>query len=156
MQKITPFLSFNDQAEEAVGFYTSIFPDSEITNVTRYGEAGPGKPGDVMVMSFTLFGQPYVALNGTPFKFTEAISLMVDCESQAEVDRYWDALTADGGEGVGCGWLKDRFGLFWQITPRIMGSLIGGPDAEGSQRAMTAMMGMVKLDIAALQRAYDG
>jgi predicted 3-demethylubiquinone-9 3-methyltransferase (glyoxalase superfamily) len=161
-QKITPCLWFDDQAEPAAEFYTSIFPDSKITAISRYGEAGReihGRPaGSVMTVAFELSGQPFTALNGGPvFKFNEAISLQVDCATQDEVDYYWDKLS-DGGDpnAQQCGWLKDRFGLSWQIVPGIAIELLSDPASEKSQRAFTAMMGMKKLDIEALQRAYDG
>lgn len=156
MQKITPFLWFNDNAEEAVNFYCSIFKNANITNVSRYGEGAPRPAGMVMMMSFQLDGQEFIALNGGPqFKFTEAFSLFVNCENQAEVDYYWEKLIADGGQPEACGWLKDKFGLSWQIVPSALGELLGGPDPEKSQRAMQAMLQMSKLDIAALQRARD-
>jgi predicted 3-demethylubiquinone-9 3-methyltransferase (glyoxalase superfamily) len=156
MQKISPFLWFDGNAEEAANLYTSLFPNSKITNVSRYGEGGPGPAGTAMVVNFQLFGQDFFALNGGPmYKFTEAISFMVHCETQEEVDRYWSALT-DGGEEVQCGWLKDKYGLAWQITPTVLGELLSDPDPEKSGRVMQAMMGMVKLDIAGLQKAYDG
>ena len=158
MQKISPFLWFDRNAEQAVDFYASVFPDAEKTRVALYGEGAPGaQAGDVMTVEFELFGQKFVALNGGPhFKFTEAISLMVHCETQEEVDRYWAALTADGGEEVQCGWLKDKYGLCWQITPTILDRYLAEGDEAGAQRAFTAMMGMVKLDIAALEKAYRG
>jgi len=157
MQKITTFLWFKDQAEQAASFYTSIFKNSRITNVSRYGEGGPGQPGSAMIVNFELDGQEFMALNGGPeFKFTEAISLFVDCADQAEVDRLWAKLTADGGEESMCGWLKDKYGLSWQIVPSDLGKYIGGPDPAGAQRAMQAMLQMRKLDLAALQRAYEG
>jgi predicted 3-demethylubiquinone-9 3-methyltransferase (glyoxalase superfamily) len=160
--RITPFLWFDDQAEEAAAFYTSLFPDSRITDVSRYGEAGQettgGTPGSAMTVSFELFGQPFIALNGGPlFHFTEAISFEVSCETQEEVDRYWDRLS-EGGDPTAqrCGWLKDRFGLSWQIVPTILGRLLGDPDPAKAARAMEAMLGMKKLDIAALERAHRG
>ena len=157
MQKITTFLWFNDQAEPAANFYTSIFKNSKVTNVSRYGEGGPGKPGSAMIVNFELDGQEFMALNGGPeFKFTEAVSLFVNCENQAEVDRLWSKLTADGGEESMCGWLKDKFGLSWQIVPSDLGHFIGGPDAAGAERAMRAMLQMHKLDLTALQKAYEG
>ncbi len=157
MQKITTFLWFDDQAEEAVNFYTSLFQDAKILEVNRYSDAGPGPAGQVMVINFQLVGQEFTALNGGPqFKFNEAISLVVNCETQAEVDRLWEKLTADGGQESMCGWLKDKYGLSWQIVPTALGGLIGGPDPAGAQRAMQAMLQMHKLDIAALQRAYEG
>lgn len=156
VQKITPFLWFDDRAEEAATFYVSIFPDSEIVNVLRYGPAGPGAEGSAMTVSFTLEGQAFTALNGGPlFAFTEAISFVVDCETQEEVDYYWERL-CEGGEESMCGWLKDRYGLSWQIVPRALYEYVGGPDPAGSQRATEAMLGMKKLDVAALRRAYEG
>jgi predicted 3-demethylubiquinone-9 3-methyltransferase (glyoxalase superfamily) len=157
VQKITTFLWFDDQAEAAANFYTSIFKNSKITNVSRYGEGGPGKPGSAMAVNFQLAGQEFTALNGGPeFKFTEAISLFVNCETQAEVDELWARLTADGGEESQCGWLKDKFGLSWQIVPTTLGDYLGGPDPLGAQRAMQAMLQMRKLDISTLKRAYEG
>lgn len=156
MQKITPCLWFDNNVEEAVNFYTSIFKNSKIGKIARYGDAGPGPNGSVMVVSFTLDGQEFTALNGGPlFKFTEAISFVVNCETQEELDHYWAKLTA-GGKEVQCGWLKDKFGLSWQIVPTILPKLASDPDPAKSQRVMQAMMQMVKMDIAALQRAYDG
>ena len=155
MQKITPFLWFNDQAEEAARFYTSIFKNSKLVNVSRYGDAGPGAKGQVMVAQFQLEGQDFLALNGGPqFKFTEAVSFVVNCETQDEVDYFWEKLS-EGGRTSQCGWLKDKFGLSWQIVPTAIGSLLGGKDPAKSQRAMQAMLQMSKIDIAALQRAYD-
>jgi predicted 3-demethylubiquinone-9 3-methyltransferase (glyoxalase superfamily) len=156
MHKITPFLWFNDNAEEAVNLYVSIFKNSKINSVSRYGDVGPGQPGKVMTINFELDGLTLTALNGGPYyKFTEAISLEVDCESQAEVDELWDKLIADGGEPSQCGWLKDKFGLSWQIVPTAMMELIQGPDPAGSQRAMAAMLKMSKLDLDELKRAYE-
>jgi predicted 3-demethylubiquinone-9 3-methyltransferase (glyoxalase superfamily) len=155
LQKITPFLWFDHEAEEAATMYTSIFPNSKIVKVTRYGSAGPGPAGSAMTVEFQLEGQTFVALNGGPiYKFTEAVSFMVNCESQAEVDTYWEKLSAGGGE-VQCGWLKDRFGLSWQVVPTVLLKLLGDPDPAKSQRVMKAMMAMTKMDIAALQAAYD-
>jgi predicted 3-demethylubiquinone-9 3-methyltransferase (glyoxalase superfamily) len=155
MQKITPFLWFDNQAEEAVNYYVSIFKNSKITDVSRYGEGGPGTPGQVMAISFQLDGQNFSALNGGPiFQFTEAISFFVDCANQAEVDTLWEKLST-GGEKSQCGWLKDKFGVSWQIVPSVLGSLIGGPDPVRAQRAMQAMLKMSKIDIAELQKAYD-
>ena len=155
MQKITPFLWFDDQAEQAMNFYTSIFKDSKVLSISRYGDAGPGQPGKVMTATFQLNGQDFMALNGGPeFKFTEAISFFVNCETQAEVDELWAKLSA-GGEESQCGWLKDKFGLSWQIVPTTLGELLGGPDPVKSQRAMQAMLQMRKIDIAGLQRAYE-
>ncbi|HTP11587.1 MAG TPA: VOC family protein [Anaerolineae bacterium] len=157
MQKITPFLWFDDNAEEAVNFYMSVFKNSKVNSVTRYGSAGPGEPGKVMTISFEIEGLTLTALNGGPyFKFTEAISLEVACVSQAEVDELWDKLTADGGEPSQCGWLKDKFGLSWQIVPTAMMEFIQGSDPAGAQRAMAAMLKMSKLDLAVLRQAYAG
>jgi predicted 3-demethylubiquinone-9 3-methyltransferase (glyoxalase superfamily) len=160
MQKIVTYLWFDDQAEEAATLYTSLFKDSKIVNVSRYDEAAAkasGRPvGSAMTVAFELAGQEFLALNGGPqFPFTEAISLLVNCETQAEVDRLWEAL-CEGGEPGQCGWLKDRYGLSWQIVPTALGQLIGGPDAEGAQRTVGAMLQMQKLDIATLQKAYNG
>lgn len=156
MQKITPFLWFDTQAEDAAQFYVSIFDKARIVNVTRYGDSGPGPKGGVMTVEFELAGQRFIALNGGPhFKFTEAISMAVSCETQEELDHYWARLT-EGGQEVQCGWLKDKYGLSWQVVPAAMGRLVGGPDPEGSRRAMQAMMQMKKLDIAALEKAYRG
>jgi predicted 3-demethylubiquinone-9 3-methyltransferase (glyoxalase superfamily) len=156
VQKITPFLWFDTQAEEAAGFYTSIFPNSKITKVVRYGEAGPGPAGSAMTVAFELEGQKFVGLNGGPhFKFTEAVSFVVNCETQAEVDAYWNALSAGGAE-VQCGWIKDKFGLSWQIVPNVLPELLNDPGPEKSQRVMKAMLAMKKLDIAALERAHAG
>ena|ERR1041384_7564450 len=156
MQKITPFLWFDTQAEDAANFYVSIFPDSTIANVTHLGDDVPGPKGKVMTVTFRLAGQQFIALNGGPeFPFTEAISLHVNCETQDEVDYYWDRLT-DGGSEVQCGWLKDKFGVSWQIVPTVLGELMGDPDAEKAGRVAQAMLKMIKLDIAELQAAYDG
>jgi predicted 3-demethylubiquinone-9 3-methyltransferase (glyoxalase superfamily) len=153
--KIKTVLWYDNQAEQAANLYTSLFPDSSITNVTKYENAGPS--GDVTIVEFELAGREFVAMNAGPeFKFTEAISIMVDCEDQAEVDRYWSALTADGGEESMCGWLKDRWGLSWQIVPKVMNQLLGDPDPGRAGRAMQAMLSMQKLDIAVLQAAADG
>ena len=155
MQKITPFLWFNDQAEEAMNFYTSIFKKSKIGSVSRYGEGGPGQPGSVMSATFELDGQEFMALNGGPlFTFTEAISFFVNCETQAEVDELWEKLT-EGGEESQCGWLKDKFGLSWQIVPSVLGELLNDPDAEKAGRVMNAMLQMKKIDIAGLRAAYE-
>jgi predicted 3-demethylubiquinone-9 3-methyltransferase (glyoxalase superfamily) len=157
MQKITTFLTFKDQAEDAVKLYTSVFKNSRITRTQRYGDAGPGPKGAVMTMSFELDGQPFMALNGGPtFRFADGISLFVNCETQAEVDRLWEKLTAGGGKPGRCGWLTDRFGVSWQIVPSVLREVLGGQDAEGAKRAMQAMLQMDKLDVAALRRAYDG
>jgi predicted 3-demethylubiquinone-9 3-methyltransferase (glyoxalase superfamily) len=155
MQKIVPFLWFNNQAEEAVAFYTSIFKDSKITGVSRYGEAGPGPVGSVMVETFQLHGQEFMALNGGPaFSFTPAISMMVNCETQAEVDDLWEKLSA-GGKTMDCGWLTDKYGLSWQITPTVLGKLMQDKDPEKSKRVMKAMLQMQKLDINGLLQAYE-
>ena len=158
VQKIVPFLWFDDNAEEAARFYVSIFPNAKLDgDVSRYGDEGLAEPGSVMVVPFQLDGQDFLALNGGPqFQFTEAISFVVRCENQAEVDYYWEKLLDGGGKPSQCGWLKDRFGVSWQIVPTVLGELIGGPDPEGASRAMKAMLEMVKLDVDALQRAYDG
>ncbi|MEU9073783.1 VOC family protein [Kitasatospora sp. NPDC004745] len=157
MQKITTFLWFDDQAEQAATFYTSLFPDSRITQVNRYGEAGPGAPGSVMTVVFELAGQQYVALNGGPeFRFTEAISLQVDCEDQQEVDDLWSRLTADGGQEGPCGWLKDRWGLSWQIVPRVLNELISGLDRAAADRVMAVMLQMRKIEVQPLLDAARG
>lgn len=157
MQNISTFLWFDNQAEEAAHFYTSLFKDSKILEVARYPEGAPGPTGQVMTVDFQLAGQRFTALNGGPhFKFSEAISLVVHCENQAEVDYFWEKLTANGGEESQCGWLKDKFGLSWQIVPTALGNFIGGPDPAGAQRAVQAVLQMRKLDLAALQKAYEG
>ena len=154
MNGITPFLWFDTQAEEAANLYTSLFPGSRITDVTRYGPAGPREEGLVMTVAFELDGQKFVGLNGGPqHAFTEAVSFVVNCETQDEVDRYWDALTADGGSEGPCGWCKDRFGLSWQIVPEALPRLLTSPDREKAQRVMARMMEMSKLDIARLEAA---
>ena len=156
MQTITPFLWFDYQAEEAMNFYTSIFKNSRIVSTQRYGDAGPGPKGSVMTGTFVLDGQEFYALNGGPhFKFTEAVSFFVKCETQEEVDRFWEKLS-EGGQKSMCGWLKDKFGLSWQIVPNILGELLRDKDAEKSNRVMLAMMQMGKLDIAKLKAAYEG
>jgi predicted 3-demethylubiquinone-9 3-methyltransferase (glyoxalase superfamily) len=156
MQKISPFLWFDTQAEEAARFYVSIFKNSSIDKIARYGDAGPGPKGSVMIVSFTLEGQKFTALNGGPnFTFTEAISFVVDCKSQAEVDTLWDKLSA-GGQTQACGWLKDKYGLSWQITPTVLIELLNDPDPAKAKRVMEAMLQMVKIDIAELQRAAKG
>ena len=155
MPKITPCLWFDTQGEEAAEFYTSIFPNSRIVDVARYGEAGPREAGTVMVVKFELDGQELVALNGGPeFTFDEAISFQIDCADQEEVDRYSEALT-DGGEQGPCGWVKDRFGLSWQVVPARLIELLGDPDEAKAQRAMAAMLEMRKIDIAAVEAAAD-
>ena len=156
MQRIIPFLWFESQAEEAVKFYTSIFKNSKIDKTARYGEHGPGPKGSVMTVGFELDGQKFIALNGGPvFKFTEAVSFVVNCETQAEIDEYWSKLSA-GGQEVQCGWLKDKYGLSWQIVPAELGELIGEKDPARSQRVMSALMQMVKLEIAKLRAAAEG
>ena len=154
MQKITPFLWFDDQAEEAMNFYVSIFKNSKAGRVTRYPGGGPGEKGKVMSVTFELEGQEFYGLNGGPlFKFTEAVSFQVSCEDQAEVDRYWNALTADGGQEGPCAWLKDRWGLSWQIVPKALPELLADPDRGRAMRAMQAMLQMKKIDIAKLREA---
>jgi predicted 3-demethylubiquinone-9 3-methyltransferase (glyoxalase superfamily) len=156
MQKITPFLWFNDQAEEAMQFYVSIFPDSKVKSVTRYGDVGPGPKGTVMTASFQLSGQDFVALNGGPqFPFTWAISFVVDCETQEEVDSYWEKLS-EGGQPSRCGWLQDKYGLSWQIVPRALPELLQDKDPAKAQRVMKAMLQMDKIDIAKLKEAAEG
>lgn len=154
-QKITPFLWFNNQAEEAANFYVSVFKNSEILEVNRVGEGGPGEPGSALVVSFKLEGQEVRALNGGPqFSFTEAFSFQIDCNDQAEVDYFWDKLT-QGGEPGPCGWLKDKFGLSWQVIPRRLMELLGDPDPGRTSRAMQAMMQMSKIEITKLEEAAD-
>lgn len=155
MPKISTFLWFDKEAEEAANFYVSIFKNSKITGISRYGEAGPGPKGSVMVVNFLLDGSEFMALNGGPqFKFTEAISLVVKCETQADIDMFWDSLSQGGKTNV-CGWLKDKFGLSWQIVPAQLGEFMGGDPAR-SNRVMQAIMTMTKLDIAALRKAAEG
>ena len=155
MQKITPFLWFDDKAEEAMNFYISIFRNSKIGSVTRYGEAGPGPKGTVMTATFQLDGQEFIALNGGPhFKFTEAISFSVNCETQEEVDELWEKLS-EGGEKGRCGWLKDKYGLSWQVNPTVLGEMLQDRDPEKSKRVMEAMLQMDKIDIKSLKQAYD-
>ncbi len=155
MQKITPFLWFDDKAEEAMKFYVSIFKNSKVGSVTRYGEAGPGPKGTVMSATFQLDRQEFFALNGGPlFKFTEAISFFVNCETQQEVDELWEKLSA-GGQKSRCGWLKDKYGLSWQIIPSVLGKLLGDKNAEKAKRVMQAMLEMDKIDIKRLQQAAD-
>ena len=156
MPKITPNLWFDNQAEEAAAFYCSVFPNSRIGFVSHYPEGAPGPAGTVMTVSFELDGQPFVAINGGPeFQFDEAVSLEIDCDTQEDVDHYWERL-AEGGKEMHCGWLKDRYGFSWQVVPRGMEELFGDTDTERAGRAMQAMLGMVKLDIAELKRAADG
>ncbi|HET9913521.1 MAG TPA: VOC family protein [Anaerolineales bacterium] len=155
MQKITPYLWFDDQAEEAVNFYTSIFKNSKILNVSRYPEGAPGPAGKVMVATFELDGQEFTALNGGPqYKFTEAISFLVNCKTQKEVDELWQKLTANGGEEGPCGWLKDKFGVSWQIIPTALGEMLSDPNPSKAQRVMEAMLKMKKIEIPVLQQAY--
>ena len=153
MPRITPNLWFDTEGEEAARFYVSVFPNSRITNVSHYGEAGPRAAGSVLTVQFVLDGQELTAINGGPnFKFTEAISLSIDCADQDEVDHYWSKLTEGGSEGP-CGWLKDRYGLSWQVIPAALPKLLSDPDGDRAQRAMQAMLGMVKLDIKGLREA---
>ena len=156
MQVLKPFLWFDTQAEEAATYYTSLFDDGKITHVEHYGEAGPGAAGTVMTVDFELAGQKFIALNGGPeYTFNESVSFMVHCDNQDEVDRYWSQLS-DGGEEGPCGWLKDRYGLSWQIVPMLLFELLGDPDPVKSQAVMAAMLKMDKIDSALLQEAYDG
>ncbi len=155
VQKITTFLTFNNQAEEAVNFYVSIFKNSKIMSISRYGEAGPLPAGTVMGASFLLEGQEFTALNGGPqFTFADGISLLVNCETQEEVDELWEKLS-EGGEKGPCGWLKDKYGVSWQIIPTALGQMLGDKDSQKSQRVMQAMLQMTKIDMATLRRAYD-
>ncbi len=155
MQKITPFLWFDNNAEAAAQFYTSIFKNSKILNVSRYGDAGPGPKGAVMVVNFQLEGQQFTALNGGPlFKFSEAFSFVVNCETQNEIDEYWNKLTSGGGKESECGWLKDKFGFSWQIVPTALGKLMSDP--KKANRVMQALLQMKKLDIAKLEEAGEG
>jgi len=156
MPRITPNLWFDTEALEAAEFYVSVFPNSEVTNVTHYNEAGPREAGMILTVDFELDGQRVTAINGGPeFHFDEAISLLIDCKDQEEVDYYWSKLSEGGEEGP-CGWVKDRYGLSWQVVPAGMEELLNNPDSERAVRAMTAMLGMKKLDVAALQAAADG
>jgi len=155
-QKITPFLWFDGQAEEAAKFYTSIFDNSKVLEVSRYGEVGPGQKGSVMTASFELEGQKFVALNGGPhYKFTPAISFYISCQTQEEVDYYWEKLLEGGGKPNQCGWLSDKFGVSWQVVPDALIEFLGDEDREKSQRVMQAMLKMAKLDIKKLREAYD-
>jgi predicted 3-demethylubiquinone-9 3-methyltransferase (glyoxalase superfamily) len=158
MPKITPCLWFDGTAEEAASLYVSLLPDSRINGISRSPADNPSTAeGAVLMVDFTLAGQRFTGLNGGPqFQFTEAISWVIDCEDQAEVDRLWDALTADGGSPGRCGWLKDRFGMSWQVVPRQLGEMLGSPDADGARRAMEAMLRMSKIDVAEMRRAFDG
>jgi predicted 3-demethylubiquinone-9 3-methyltransferase (glyoxalase superfamily) len=158
MSKITPTLWFDGDAEVAAEFYTRLFPDSRIGSVNRAAADNPStSAGDVLTIDFTLAGQDFMALNGGPeFRFSEAISFTIDCADQAEVDRYWDALVAGGGEHSVCGWLKDRFGVSWQVIPRILPELLASPDREAAGRTMSAMLEMTKIDTAELRRAHEG
>jgi predicted 3-demethylubiquinone-9 3-methyltransferase (glyoxalase superfamily) len=158
MTKIAPCLWFDGQAEEAATFYTEIFPNSRIDKISRSPADNPSTPaGAVLTVDFSLDGSRFIALNGGPdFQFSEAISFSIDCEDQAEVDRYWDALIDGGGEPSQCGWLKDRFGLSWQVVPRQLNEMFESPDREAAKRAMEAMLKMQKLDVAKLREAYDG
>jgi predicted 3-demethylubiquinone-9 3-methyltransferase (glyoxalase superfamily) len=156
VKHITPFLWFDKEAEEAANFYVSVFPNSKIGSVARYGEAGPGEAATVMTVEFELDGQRFVALNGGPqYKFTEAVSFVINCETQDEVDDYWEKLS-EGGEQGPCGWLKDRYGLSWQVVPTVLPELLTDPDPEKAQRVMSAMLQMRKLEIEPLRRAYAG
>ena len=153
-QKITPFLWYDNQAEEAANLYCSIFKNSKVGSVVRYGDAGPGPKGTVMIVTFQLAGQEFTALNGGPrFKFTEAISFVVNCETQEEIDHFWEKLTADGGQESMCGWLKDKFGLSWQVIPKALPEMLMDGNSETAQRVMRSMLQMRKIDIAALRRA---
>lgn len=155
MQKITPFLWFDSEAEEAMNFYVSIFKDSKVNKVTRYGEAGPGTPGSVMSAEFTLNGTDFYALNGGPvFKFSPATSFFIHCETQEEVDHYWNKL-GEGGKPNQCGWLDDKFGVTWQVVPGALGTYLNDPDKKKAKNVMQAMMKMTKLDIAKLKEAYE-
>jgi len=155
MQKINPFLWFDGKAEEAANFYVSVFKESKLVNVARYGDAGPGPKGTAMSATFDLAGQRFIALNGGPqFKFSEAISFLINCETQQEVDELWEKLSA-GGEKSRCGWLKDKYGLSWQIIPTVLGEMLQDKDPKKSQRVMQAMLQMTKIDIARLKQAYD-
>ena len=154
MQKITPFLWFDKQAEEAATFYTSVFKNSKLGRIARYGDAGPGEPGSVMTVEFSVEGMEFVALNAGPlFQFNESVSFVIDCKSQEEVDYYWEKLTADGGEESMCGWLKDKFGLSWQVTPTRLIELTTDKDPDVAARAMGAMMKMRKIDIRKIEEA---
>jgi predicted 3-demethylubiquinone-9 3-methyltransferase (glyoxalase superfamily) len=156
MAKLITFLTYVDRAEEAANFYVSVFDNSRIRETTRYGETGPGAKGSVMTVVFELDGREYIALNGGPhFTFSDGVSILVQCETQEEVDRYWEKLS-EGGQKIQCGWLKDKFGLSWQVAPRILGQFLSDPDRVRAQRVMAAMMDMKKINIAGLKRAYEG
>ena len=155
MQKITTFLTFDDQAEDAINFYTAIFPSSRIVSLTRYPEAAPGEQGSLMSATFELAGQTFMALNGGPsFTFAQGISLFVGCDTQEEVDDYWEKLSA-GGEKGPCGWLTDKFGVSWQVVPRVLGEMLNDEDPEKAKRVLDAMLQMSKIEIEGLRRAYD-
>jgi len=157
MNKVTPVLSFEGQAEEAARFYVTLLPDSRIDRIVRAPLEYPGREkGSVMMVEFTLAGRPYVALNAAGFVFTEAVSFMITCEDQAETDRLWEALTANGGEGVACGWLKDRWGVSWQVTPKRLLELVTDPDVAKAGRALASIGEMVKIDLAAVEKAARG
>jgi predicted 3-demethylubiquinone-9 3-methyltransferase (glyoxalase superfamily) len=158
MSRISPCLWFDGRAEEAAVFYTSLFPNSRVDRINRApGETPSGPEGMVLTVDFTLGGEPFIALNGgSDFQFNEAISFSIDCEDQAEVDRYWDALTADGGEPSVCGWLKDRFGVSWQVVPKVLPEYLRAEDRAAAKRALDAMLKMTKLDVATLREAYEG
>jgi len=155
MKKITPFLWFDTQAEDAANYYVSIFPNSKIGTIARYGDAGPGPKGSVMTIEFNLDGQDFIGLNGGPhFKFTEAVSFSIDCKSQEEVDKYWNTLSKGGEEGP-CGWLKDKYGLSWQVNPTVLGQMLTDPNKAKAKAAMEAMLKMKKIVIADLKKAFD-
>lgn len=157
MPSLTPFLWFNTQAEEAMNFYIATFPNSRVKSVARYGDAGPGPNGSVMTANFELDGKEFIALNGGPhFQFTEAISFVIDCDGQEESDRYWDRLTSEGGQPSMCGWLKDKYGVSWQVVPKQLMALLRDPDPARAGRATQAMLQMKKIDIAALEKAANG
>lgn len=157
MSKIAPCLWFNTEAEEAVNFYVSVFKDSRILDISRYGDTGPAEPGSVLAMNFELAGQKFMALNGgTDFPFSEAVSFFYECDSQQEIDEIWGKILENGGQEQQCGWIKDKYGLPWQVVPKVLGEMMSDPDPEKAQRAMAAMMQMVKLDIPTLQKAYEG
>ena len=157
MQKITPFLWFDGQAEEAARFYVSVFKNSKINGITHYGDEVPGREGSVMTVGFELNGEKFIALNGGPqFQFTEAVSFVVNCETQEEIDYYWEKLASGGGSEIQCGWVKDRFGLAWQVVPSVFWKWTEADNAAGMNRVVHALMQMTKLDLATLQRAYDG